>query len=228
MRAGKQDGGHVSSVGLVFVLVIATAAFGLIASFTLQFLQTPTSTSSGSVTDIFAETARRTSQASSNYVPPSVANPLQWPYAIARTILRPLPNEARDVAQLVSAAEIMALLALYALSWERLRGLPEALMSQPFVIFAVTAIVLSRLAFASFVNLGVLTRQKVLIFPFLLFLPCLPTRKELRPVTAVPGTASEQQRRSVEIVDEVPKREPVASGRLSAADIDNFWGGPRR
>lgn len=130
MRARKQDGGHISSVGLVFVLVVATAAFGLIASFTLQFLQTPTSTSSGSVTDIFAETARRTSQAGSNYVPPSVANPLQWPYAIARTILRPLPNEARDVAQLVSAAEIVALLALYVLSWKRLRGLPKALMSR--------------------------------------------------------------------------------------------------
>lgn len=96
-------------------------------------------------------------------------------------------------------------------------------MSQPFVIFAVTAIMLSGLAFASHANLGVLTRQKVPIFPFLL-LPCLPTRKGLRPVTAVPGTASEQQRRSVEIVDEVPKREPVASGRLSATDIDNFWG----
>lgn len=228
MRAGKQDGGRASSVGLVFVLIIATVAFGLIASFTLRFLETPSySSTSGSVTDIFAETARRTSQAGSNYVPPSVANPLQWPYAIARTILRPLPIEARGIAQLLSAVEIAALAALYAWSWKRLRGLPKALMSQPFVVFAVTAILLSGLAFASFANLGVLTRQKTLIFPLLLLLPCLPSRKEPRPATAESGADAAKQKSPVVVGDEVRQHEPVASGRLSAADIDQFWAGPR-
>lgn len=232
MRAGKRDGGHASSAGLVFILIIATAAFGLIASFTLRFLETPSysseSTTSGSVTDIFAETARRTAQAGSNYVPPSVANPVQWPYAIARTIFRPLPIEAVGIAQLVSAAEIMALAVLYAWSWRRLRGLPKALMSQPFVVFAVTAILLSGLAFASFANLGILTRQKTLIFPFLLLLACLPTPKESRAAEPVPETGVAQQRNSVVIAGEVRTRKAVASGRLPVVDLDQFWGSRSR
>jgi hypothetical protein len=101
-------------------------------------------------------------------------------------------------------------------------------MSQPFVIFAETAIMLSALAFASFANLGILTRQKTLILPLLLLLPCLPTRKEPRQTTAVPGTDAEYQKSSVVITDEVSTREPVASGWLSAADIDKFWAGRSR
>ena len=222
MRAGKQDGGHASSVGLVFILIIATAAFGLIASFTLQFLQTPRSTSSGSVTGIFAETALRTSQAGSNYVPPSVASPLQWPYAIARTILRPLPIEARGAAQLVSAVEIMALVAVYSLSWRRLRGLPKALTSQPFVVFAVTAIMLSALAFASFANLGILTRQKTLIFPLLLLLPCLPARK-VEPRVSNDVVDANRRRPDRHLSDERRPLVRVEDASPAYAAVDDVW-----
>jgi len=167
------DGRRRGRIGFVLVLVGSTIGLAMIAAFTVRFLQ-PRPGGDQTLTELFGETTRRTAQAGSNYIPPSVDSPLQWPYAIVRTLLRPLPIEARGIAQLVSAVELAGLVALYVWSWRRVVGFPRLLLSKPFVLFVVSAIALTGLAFASFANLGVLTRQKSLLFPLLLLIPCLP------------------------------------------------------
>jgi hypothetical protein len=92
-----------------------------------------------------------------------------------------------------------ALLGIYVLSRKRLANLPRLIASNPYVTFAVTALFLAGLAYTSLANLGVLTRQKSLVMPFLLLLPCLPERT-WRPQT-----------RSDERYDQPAKSMPTSS-----------------
>jgi hypothetical protein len=213
--------------GIVVVLGIAAAVFGVIATLTIRFLQPP-GDDTGSVTNIIEETARRTSQAGSNFTPPSVSNPLNWPYAIIRTITRPLPMEASGLAQLVSAAEMLALLALIAISWKRFRRLPKLMFTNPYVLFAVAAISLAGLAYTSFANLGVLTRQKSLIFPLLALLACLPrsdqSSDEVEETEAMPDVETPLPPLSL-VAPPAAKQGVVAGSERGSDDfdLDEFW-----
>ncbi len=177
-----RTGHRRSRLGVIPVVAIASVCLAVLASATVQFLQPPPHADSfddsGSITAIFEETARRTSQAGSQFTPPSVSSPLNWPYAVARTLTRPLPMEARGIAQLVSAAEMSALFLLYAVSWKRIRNLPYALIRNPYVVFVMLTLFLSALAFSVFANLGLLARQRSLVVPFLVLVPCLPVTIE--------------------------------------------------
>ena len=211
---------RLSRVGALPVLVLAVAGVAVLAGTTVRYLAPASEeVSSTSVTQILEKTTQRTSEAGSNFTPPSVASPTDWPVAIARTLTRPLPFEARGLAQLVSAAEMMALLGLYAVSWRRLVNLPRLLLTNPYVTFAVTAIALVGLAYSSFANLGVLTRQKSLIFPLLLLLPCLPARSWRGPSDGARTKSTEhsnQSRRrevSAAVARPIPTRSEV-SGEL--------------
>lgn len=170
--------------GFLIVLGIGTAMFALLASTTVGYLA-PSSDDEGaktnSLTDILEETTRRTAQADSSFTPPSVSNPIAWPYASIRTLTRPLPFEARTATQLISAAEMTALLGICVLSRKRIRNLPRLLVSNPYVAFVLSALFLAGLAYTSLANLGILTRQKSLLMPFLVLLPCLPARTMRRP-----------------------------------------------
>lgn len=159
-------------------LVLAVAGLSVAGGATLSYLNFDDESGDVTATSIFAETTRRTEQAGSNFSPPSIANPVNWPYASVRTLTRPLLIEARGSGPLLSALEMSALIGLALISWRRLANVPRALVKTPFVTFAVTVLFFGSLAFASFANLGILTRQRTLIFPFLLLLVCLPTRAE--------------------------------------------------
>lgn len=163
------------------VLVVAVAVVGLVvaAGATVRYLDFEDEEGEVTATAIFEETTRRTLQAGSNFDPPSIDNPANWPFASVRTLTRPLLIEARGSGQLLSALEMTVLIGIAVVSWRRLVNLPRQLVSVPFVAFAMTVLFFGSLAFTSFANLGVLTRQRTLLFPFLLLILCLPTRREV-------------------------------------------------
>tara|TARA_R110002110_G_scaffold304726_1_gene518792 strand:- start:27218 stop:28645 length:1428 start_codon:yes stop_codon:yes gene_type:complete len=205
-RVRSTHGGRqVSKLGLVITLTIAVAALAFVASATITFLAPNTedgTSTADSISQILEETARRTSQAGSNFTPPSVSSPVSWPYASIRTITRPLLIEAQGIAQLASAAEILALLGVYLLSWRRIRNLPRFFASNPYVGFVVMAAFLAGLAYSSLANLGILTRQKSLIFPLLLLFPCLP----LQTGSTQKKPSSEAPAKDIELMSSVRGR----------------------
>jgi hypothetical protein len=162
------------------LLVIGGIGLAFLAAATIGYLEPPADEAqeTSAITSILEETTRRTAQAESAFDPPSVSNPLNWPFAAVRTLTRPLPGEVTGPAQWLSAVEMVALLALVAWSWRSLANLPRLLTSNAYVAFAFVAVFLSGLAYSSFANLGVLTRQKSLVLPLVLLLACLP---EWRP-----------------------------------------------
>lgn len=163
---------------MLMVPVVAVALVGLIAVSvaTVQFLDPSNDdpAAESGVTSILEETTRRTEQAGSSFVPPSISSPANWPYAAVRTLTRPLLVEARGSAQLFTALELTIFLGLCLVSIRRLMHLPKLVIRLPYVAFAVTTLFLAGLAFSSFANLAILARQRSLIFPFLLLLVCVP------------------------------------------------------
>ena len=130
----------------------------------------------------------------------------------------------------------MALLGLYAISWRRLLNFPRLIVTNPYVTFAAAAIALVGLAYSSFANLGVLTRQKSLIFPLLLLLPCLPVRTWQRPPDSARTSRTAEhlarnELRSTEAGDVLPTTTDHASTNqsqplaVSPADqsMDDLW-----
>jgi len=183
--------GEVVAVGLF--LVVAVAALWLIAGATIDYLNPATDeVSTTSVSDILVETTRRTSESGSTFVPPNVDSPASWPYASLRTMLRPLPIEANGLGQLLAAAELLGLEVLCLANIRSLVRLPKRIVTTPYATFAMTTLFLAGLAYSSFANLGVLTRQKSLVFPFMLLVPCLGAAR--RAPAKEPGTEALAQR----------------------------------
>lgn len=175
-RARADHPGHrLDQVVLLGVIVVAGVGLALVGHATVRYLNPDGDEStSDSITSIVDETTRRTEQADSNFTPPSLDSPANWPYASLRTLIRPLPHEASGLAQNIAALEITVFLVLCVLCWRRIANLPRLVLTNPFVAFAMTTVLLAGLAYASFANLGVLTRQKSLVFPLLLLVLCVP------------------------------------------------------
>jgi len=163
--------------GLVLVIGVAVVALGSVAATTVRYLNPDgdeAKVDSSSITDILNETTRRTSESGSTYTPPAISGPQDWPFASIRTLVRPLLTEVSGFAQLISALEMTIFFACVLIAYRRLLHLPRLLMTNPYVAFAMSTVFLGGLAYASFANLGVLTRQKSLLLPLLVLLPCLP------------------------------------------------------
>lgn len=212
--------------GVIVVVALAAVALSAVGSITVRFLEPGNDdASTSSFSDILAETQRRSAKNGSTFQPPSIDSPVEWPFAVARTLTRPLPIEARGIAQLVSAAEIVALAGFYAASWRRLRNLPRMLFTNPYVAFSLTALFLGGLVYSSFANLGILTRQKSLLFPLLLLPPCLPLLQRSRPEDPLDAPAAGV--RSLADVHAVQSgyssRSKAAAPAWTTDELDDFW-----
>ena len=164
-------------LGLVIAIGVAAVALSVVASATVKYLNPDgdeAEVDSTSITEILHETTRRTSEAGSTITPPKVASPLDWPVAAVRTLTRPLLIEARGTAQLLTALEASVFLVCCLGAYRRLLHIPKLLYTNPYIAFAMTSLFLGGLAYSSFANLGVLARQRSLVVPFMVLLPCLP------------------------------------------------------
>ena len=167
------------------LVVIGVAAIGLVVLSQAAIRYLPSLGDDEGITGIVSETTRRTAQARSSFDPPDITNPLNWPYASVRTLTRPLLVEARGAAQLFTALEMTLLIGLAIVSYRRLLHIPKLVLNVPFVTFAMTTLLVMGMALSSFGNLGILARQKALVFPFLLLVVCLPALPR-RPEHAPP------------------------------------------
>lgn len=112
-------------------------------------------------------TSRNTAQGGSEFEAQQVRSPADIPAAAFTIIFRPLPMEAHNLQSLAASIEGVGLMALLAYSLARFRDLPRQIWAQPYLLFAATYSILFIAAFSSFNNFGILTRQRVQLFPLL-------------------------------------------------------------
>jgi hypothetical protein len=119
-------------------------------------------------------TVERTDEGGSSFQAQPVRGPLDLPWAFLTVGFRPFPWEASSLQALVQSAESALLLALLIWSWPRVRTVGRRIRSHPYVTFCVTYGLLFVYAYSTFGNFGLLARQRVLLYPFVLVLMCLP------------------------------------------------------
>ena len=182
-RRDRRGGRAAERFVLLSLIVVAAVALVLVGLATVRYLHfrgEDTAATTDKLTLILNETTRRTTDGGSRYVPPPVHGLTDWPYAALRTLTRPLLTEASGSGQLLSALEMTGFLMICLICVKRVANLPRLLVSTPYLTFAMTALFFGGLVFASFGNLGILARQKSLLLPLMLLIPCVPVRSYKR------------------------------------------------
>jgi len=162
-------GGRVGKV--VGIAILATV--GVIAAQQMQdALHLGSSSSFNEALDVAQE---RTNEGGSSFEAARIRSPADVPWAAVTVLFRPFPFEADNAQAMVSALEGLALMGLFALSARRLARVPRMALRTPFVAFACVYSMIFVFAFSTFGNFGIITRQRVQLFPFVLVLLCLGT-----------------------------------------------------
>jgi hypothetical protein len=101
-------------------------------------------------------------------------SPTRFPAALTSVLFRPFPWEATNPLALVASLEGAFLIALFIVRWRNVVGAIRSVLRTPYVLMCVVYSVLFVYGFSAFSNFGVLTRQRVQLFPFILVLVCVP------------------------------------------------------
>jgi len=122
--------------------------------------------SSGSVGNILESTQDRTSAGRSSFESgsPSLS---RLPNGMVTILFRPFPTEARNAQALIASLEGVALAAMLVLALRRARQLPHLLREEPYAVFCLAYSGMFFFAFSSFSNFGIVSRQRVQLFPVL-------------------------------------------------------------
>ena len=104
---------------------------------------------------------------------------LAW--ALVTVLYRPFVFEADSLVQLGVALEGMFLLLLTLRRWRTIWSAISSMRSSPFIAYAFTFAGLFIIAFSSIGNFGILTRQRVQLYPFVLVLLAWPLVARRKP-----------------------------------------------
>ena len=137
-------------------------------------------------------------------------DPLLYPRDVYTVLFDPLPVTARSTVQLIAAAENTIILVLLLRSLRRVRLVFRAARAKPYVLLCLVYSLLFLYAFAALGNLGLIERERTLLFPFFLVLLAFPVSAKGEPPThpwELPKVKRRDRRRPV-------VRAPVAGSRV--------------
>ena len=112
---------------------------------------------------------------------PYHAGPAGYPSDIYTVLFRPMLFNAHGTGQRVAAFENTVIIVLILTSWRRLKRVPRAALSRPYVMVALLDLAGFCYAFAALSNLGLIDRERVLVLPFLLVLLAVPVSAKGAP-----------------------------------------------
>ena len=170
MRAVRQFG------SLVFLALILAVT----AVLTVKFVHG----NAGSVSSLLNKAHKNNLGVGAGYGSSNVpysSDPLLYPRDIYTVLLDPLPITARSITQLLASGENTVILVLILTSLRRLRLIYRAGRERPYVILSAFYSLAFIYAFAALGNLGLITRERTLLFPFLLVLLAIPVAAKGHP-----------------------------------------------
>ena len=116
-------------------------------------------------------------KSSLNYHP----GPTGYPKDVYTVIFDPLPFNAHGSTQRIAAFENTVILFLFLTGIRRIKALPRAAFTRPYVLMCFLYSVTFPYAFAALNNLGLIDRERVLLLPFLLVLLAIPVSPRGKP-----------------------------------------------
>ena len=108
------------------------------------------------------------------------ANPLWFPRDLYTVLFDPLPVTAHSITQLIAATENLVILGVIVASLAHLALVPRASRHRPYVLVCLIYSIGFIYLFAALGNLGLITRERTLLLPFLLVLLALPVAPDGR------------------------------------------------
>jgi hypothetical protein len=106
------------------------------------------------------------------------SNPLYYPRDVYTVLFDPPPFLAHSVTQLAAAAENTLIFVVILLSFRQLRCLFRVSLQRPYVFVCLIYSLMFMYAFAALGNLGLITRERTLVLPFLFVLLSIPLAPE--------------------------------------------------
>jgi hypothetical protein len=147
------------------------------------------------------------------------ANPLWYPRDVYTVLFDPLPFSAHNLTQLFAALENTLILVVIVFSLApRLRSLPRVCLERPYVVMCLFYSAVFLYAFAALGNLGLITRERTLVLPFLFVVLAFPIA---RPGAEPYPWQRRRRRDSLRDLTPVPMRqddrEPVRATAVTSA-----------
>lgn len=156
--------------------VLVVAGGGLVMTwYTFRYLGI-TSLSSDAIVKVMNDANQSTQGSGAGYGSSHTSwhiSPLYFPYDIVLVLAKPLPWEVASFGQALSALENLSIFALLALSWRSLVAIPGQLRRSPYALMALVYSVGFIYLFSALANVGLLVRERTLLFPFLFVLLAL-------------------------------------------------------
>jgi hypothetical protein len=170
MVFARGRGGSASvTAGKLMAAFALIAIGGVLMGKTASFLGVDSLNTTG-IESALNSTTDSTSQGGSEFSPVKADNPVRFPAAIGTVLLRPFPNEARNIDGFATSLEGIVLLLLFASSWRRIKNLPRALLNEPYVMYALAGTLMLCFIFSYVANFGLLARERTQVFPLLFVL----------------------------------------------------------
>lgn len=197
--------GQQQAVRRVGTFIFLAAILAVTAVLTVKFVHS----NAGTVSTVLGKTkASSTTTSAAGYGSSNVPyskDPLLYPRDIYTVLLDPLPVTARSITQLLASGENTVILVLILTSLRRFRLSYRAGRERPYVILCLFYSLSFIYAFAALGNLGLITRERVLLFPYFLVLLAIPVSPKGEP-PKYPWEKPRQTRRE--------RRQAAAAARL--------------
>ncbi len=131
-------------------------------------------TDQGGAEQVLNRANQQSDQGGSSFTAARPTSPVGAAEAAIAVIFRPWPYEAHNAQALLASLEGVFLLGLTLTSLPRLASVPRAMLKRPYVAFALLFSLAFAYAFSSIGNFGILSRQRVQLYPLLVVLLCVP------------------------------------------------------
>jgi hypothetical protein len=160
----------VRRLGTLFVLAVI---LGVTAVLTVKFVHSNAGSVGGVLKSAHQNNLGTGAGYGSSNVPYS-SDPLLYPRDIYEVLFNPLPFTARSFTQLLASGGNTVILVLVLGSLRRLRLTLRTGRERPYVILCAVYSAAFIYAFAALGNTGLITRERTLLFPYLLVLLAVP------------------------------------------------------
>ena len=165
-RRGRVEGGRRSRL---MAFVVAVVAISIVLGQVQSYFGLET-VDSASVEGLLDNTQQQTSQGGSQFEAARARSVVDIPEAIVSVLFRPFPWESSSPLMLMASMEGVLLAFLLVRFRRDLATTIRRWRDQPFIAFLLAYTVVFCVAFSSFGNFGILARQRVQLFPFVLML----------------------------------------------------------
>ena len=162
--------GPVAKIAMLAVLAVGVIA---VAS-QMQSLFGVSVLDQGGAQQVLDTANQQSTEGGSSYEAVRPTSPVGAVQAAVAVVFRPWPYEAHNPQALLGSLEGVILLALILTSLRRLASVPRAMLSRPYIAYALLFSLFFAYAFSSIGNFGILSRQRVQLYPLLVVLLCVP------------------------------------------------------